>query len=391
MKEKTSALHSEYIIDGIPRRFTPADILDGCLDKEPSGNNDYEEFEPIVDESVDPHPAEDQFRAQDFQEYLEGNHSMAGIQRNCPMAFPEEFAKGRIAKALLDTIWLKGHFRLSDLTLSAKWRWNTKPLGNMAAFYGSVEASADYIDSLGISLSSCSFSESDKVSQIAFKVSATDRPEDPDEEIAPEEEEIDLTGNSPFGSPHPSIIRRRAVPDKLVADPDSWLIFIPFDSCEFRLGNSLLCDVYGQNGDTAPEIGDGDYFIDCFEIIREFVEDKVVLSGRTVSDGGLLSALKSMCGDDSGAKIDISGIMNAYDEDKSVRILFSEIPGALIQIKDIDYDYADAEFLLQDIAYYPIGHPVPGSGSIKVKSGRGGGISDILQSLLNSQASEGED
>jgi hypothetical protein len=391
MKEKTSALHSEYIIDGIPRRFTPADILDGCLDKEPSGNNDYEEFEPIVDESVDPHPAEDQFRAQDFQEYLEGIHSMAGIQRNCPMAFPEEFAKGRIAKALLDTIWLKGHFRLSDLTLSAKWRWNTKPLGNMAAFYGSVEASADYIDSLGISLSSYSFSESDKVSQIAFKVSATDRPEDPDEEIAPEEEEIDLTGNSPFGSPHPSIIRRRAVPDKLVADPDSWLIFIPFDSCEFRLGNSLLCDVYGQNGDTAPEIGDGDYFIDCFEIIREFVEDKVVLSGRTVSDGGLLSALKSMCGDDLGAKIDISGIMNAYDEDKSVRILFSEIPGALIQIKDIDYDYADAEFLLQDIAYYPIGHPVPGSGSIKVKSGRGGGISDILQSLLNSQASEGED
>ena len=98
-----------------------------------------------------------------------------------------------------------------------------------------------------------------------------------------------------------------------------------------------------------------------------------------------------MCGDDLGAKIDISGIMNAYDEDKSVRILFSEIPGALIQIKDIDYDYADAEFLLQDIAYYPIGHPVPGSGSIKVKSGRGGGISDILQSLLNSQASEGED
>lgn len=391
MKEKTSALHSEYIIDGIPRRFTPADILDGCLDKEPSGNNDYEEFEPIVDESVDPHPAEDQFRAQDFQEYLEGIHSMAGIQRNCPMAFPEEFAKGRIAKALLDTIWLKGHFRLSDLTLSAKWRWNTKPLGNMAAFYGSVEASADYIDSLGISLSSYSFSESDKVSQIAFKVSATDRPEDPDDEIAPDEEEIDLTGNSPFGSPHPSIIRRRAVPDKLVADPDSWLIFIPFDSCEFRLGNSLLCDVYGQNGDTAPEIGDGDYFIDCFEIIREFVEDKVVLSGRTVSDGGLLSALKSMCGDDLGAKIDISGIMNAYDEDKSVRILFSEIPGALIQIKDIDYDYADAEFLLQDIAYYPIGHPVPGSGSIKVKSGRGGGISDILQSLLNSQASEGED
>ena len=390
MKEKTSALHSEYIIDGIPQRFTPADILDGCLDREREESS-YEEFEPIVDESKDPCPAADQFKSQDAQEYLDSVSRLLGTQRNCPTTFPAEFTKSRIAKALLDSIWMKGHFRLGDLTLLAKWRWNPKPLGNMAAFYSSVEASADYLDSLGICLSSYSFTESDRVSQVSFKVAATERAGDPDEDIGPEDEEIDLPGDAPFGSPHPVIGRRRAVPEKLVPDPESWLIFVPFDSCEFRLGYSLLCEALGQNGDPAPEIGDGDYFIDCFEIIREFVEDKVVLSGRTVCDGGLLAALKSMCGEDVGAKIDVSGIMNAYDEDKSVRVLFSEVPGALIQIKDIDYDYADAEFLLQDIAYYPIGHPVPGEGSIKVKSGRGGGISDILQALLSSQASEGED
>ena len=81
------------------------------------------------------------------------------------------------------------------------------------------------------------------------------------------EDEIDLPGNAPFGSAHPVIGRRRAVPDKLVADPESWLIFIPFDTCEFRLGNSILCQALGQNGDNAPEIGDGDYFIDCFELV----------------------------------------------------------------------------------------------------------------------------
>ena len=391
MKEKASALYSEYIIDGIPRRFTPADILDGCLDHETEQPREYEEHEPIVDESVDPCPSAGEFKSQDAQEYLSGVSALLGTTRNCPAAYAEEFTRSRIAKALLDTIWMKGHFRLSDLLLSAKWRWNTRPLGNMAAFYGSVEAAADYLDSLGISLDSYSFTESERVSQISFKVAATDRAEDPDSEIGPEEEEIDLPGNAPFGSPHPVIGRRRAIPDKLVPDPESWIIFVPFDSCEFRLGNSILCEVYGQNGDGSPEIGDGDYFIDCFEIIREFVEDKVVLSGRTVSDGGLLPAMKAMCGEDIGAKIDISGIMNAYDEDKSIRVLFSEVPGVLIQIKDIDYDYADAEFLLQDIAYYPIGHPTAGSSGIKVKSGRGGGISDILQSLLSSQASEGED
>lgn len=390
MKEKASALRSEYIIDGVPRRFTPADILDECLDREPE-ERDYEELEPIVDESVDPCPAADTLSGGDPQEFLRVVAGMAGSPRNCAMAYPEEYTKSRIAKALLDTIWMRGHFRLGDLTLQAKWRWNTKPLGNMAAFYSSVEAAADYLESLGICLSSYSFNESDRVSQITFKVAANERPDDPDEDLVLEDEEIDLPGNTPFGSPHPVIGRKRLVPDQLVPDPDSWIIFVPFDTCEFRLGYSLLCQAFGQNGDTAPEIGDGDYFIDCFEIIREFVEDKVALSGRTVGDGGLLTALKAMCGGDTGARIDVSGIMNSYDEDKSVRVLFSEVPGVLIQIKDIDFDYADAEFLLQDIAYYPIGHPAPGSGVIKVKSGRGGGISDILQSLLGSQASEGED
>lgn len=390
MKEKTSALRSEYIIDGIPRRFTPADILDGCLDEEPEAPAKYMEYAPIVDESVDPCPAVDQFRSSDTQEYLSRVASLGGAPRNCPMAFPGEFTKSRIAKALLDTLWMKGHFRLGDLTLQAKWRWSPRQIGNMAAFYSSVEAAADYIDCLGISLSSYSFAESERVCQVSFKVAATQRPEEPDDEFDPEDE-IDLPGNAPFGSPHPMIGRRRAVADKLVSDPDSWLIFIPFDGCEFRLGESLLCQALGQNGDAFPEISDGDYFIDCFEVVREFVEDNVILSAITVGDGGLLPALKLMCREGVGASIDVSGIMNAYDEDKSIRVLFSEVPGALIQIKDIDYDYADAEFLLQDIAYYPIGHPVPGSGEIKVKAGRGGGISDILQALLSGQASEGED
>ena len=390
MKEKTSALRSEYIIDGIPRRFTPADILDGCLEREPETVPPYEEFDPVVDESTDPSPAAGQFRSAQIQDYLSEISALIGLPRNCPVAYPGEFTRSRIAKALLDALWMRGHFRLGDLTLTARWRWNTKPLGNMAAFYSSVEAAADYLDSLGICLNSYSFAGSEKGCQVSFRVAATDRPEDPDQEYDPEAD-IDLPGNAPFGSTHPVIGRKRAVPDKLVADPDSWLIFIPFDGCEFRLGYSLLCEALGQNGDTAPEIGDGDYFIDCFEVLREFVEDKVVLSAVTVGDGGLLPALNQMCSDEVGAKIDVSGIMNAYDEDKSIRVLFSEVPGALIQIKDIDYDYADAEFLLQDIAYYPIGHPVPGTGVVKVKTGRGSGISDILQSLLNSQASEGED
>ena len=385
MKEKTSALHSKYIIDGVSRRLTPAEMLDDCLaSAEVKPNTESGEFEPVVDESTDPSPSMKKFQNQNVQGYLATVVSLLDEPRPFPAAYADPYTRGRIAKALLDAVWLNGHFKLGDLTIAAKWRWNCKPLGNMAAFYSSAEATADYINNLGICLSGYSFTESGRVCQTSFKVGACEKAESPDED------DIFLPEDAPFGSEHPVLGRRRAVPDKLVADPDSWIIYVPFDTCDFRLGGSLLCDALGQNGDNFPEIGDADYFIDCYEVIREFIEDRIAVSAATVCDGGLLTALKLMCSGDVGADIDISGIMSAYGEDKKLRILFSEVPGAIIQIKDSDYDYVDAEFLLQDIAYYPIGHPVTGTGEVNVKAG-GSGIANILQSLLGSQTSEGED
>ena len=385
MKEKTSALHSKYIIDGVSRRLTPAEMLDDCLaSAEVKPNTESGEFEPVVDESTDPSPSMKKFQNQNVQGYLATVVSLLDEPRPFPAAYADPYTRGRIAKALLDAVWLNGHFKLGDLTIAAKWRWNCKPLGNMAAFYSSAEATADYINNLGICLSGYSFTESGRVCQTSFKVGACEKAESPDED------DIFLPEDAPFGSEHPVLGRRRAVPDKLVADPDSWIIYVPFDTCDFRLGGSLLCDALGQNGDNFPEIGDADYFIDCYEVIREFIEDRIAVSAATVCDGGLLTALKLMCSGDVGADIDISGIMSAYGEDKKLRILFSEVPGAIIQIKDSDYDYVDAEFLLQDIAYYPIGHPVTSTGEVNVKAG-GSGIAGILQSLLSSQASEGED
>lgn len=385
MKEKTSALHSKYIIDGVSRRLTPAEMLDDCIaSKDEVTIQKNGDFEPVVDESTDPSPSMKKFQSQNVQGYLATIVSLLDEPRPFPAAYADPYTRGRIAKALLDAVWMNGHFKLGDLTIAARWKWNCKPLGNMAAFYSSAEATADYINNLGICLSGYSFTESGRLCQTAFKVGACEKTESQDED------EIFLPEDAPFGSEHPVLGRRRAVPDKLAADQDSWIIYVPFDSCDFRLGGSLLCDALGQNGDNFPEIGDADYFIDCYEVIREFIEDRIAVSAATVCDGGLLTALKLMCSGDVGADIDISGIMSAYGEDKKLRILFSEVPGAIIQIKDSDYDYVDAEFLLQDIAYYPIGHPVTGTGEVNVKAG-GSGIANILQSLLGSQASEGED
>lgn len=388
MKEKTSALHSKYIIDGSARTLTPAEMLDDCLAvKSKAKETPAAAFEPIVDESTDPSTTLKSFKSKDIHGYLSEIAPLVEEPRRFLTTFPELFTKSRISKALLDVIWMNGHFKLNDLTLGAKWRWNSKPLGDMAAFYASAEAAADFISGLGIGLSGYSFTESGGGCQVSFKVGASPRAETPDDDDA----DIFLPEDAPFGSEHPVLGRKRAVGCKFEPDASSWIVYVPFDTCDFRLGESLLCEASGPNGDNFPEVGDADYFIDCYEVVREFVEDKVPAAAVTVCDGGLVTALNSMCSEDIGADVDISGIMSAYGESDSVRVLFSEVPGVLLQIRDIDYDYVDAEFLLQDIAYYPIGHPAPGKGKVSVKSGGSGPISGILASLLNGQASEGED
>ena len=197
-----------------------------------------------------------------------------------------------------------------------------------------------------------------------------------------------LFKSSPFESRHPWISDERACPSSITSDPESWIIYIPFDTCSYRLGASLLTEVAGHNGGKSPEISDPDYFIDCYEVVRELVEDGFVIAGATVADGGLITAAKDMCAE-AGMNIDVKGIMSSYQQERH-RVLFGEVPGVLLQVSDENYDYVDSQFLLQDIAYYPIGHPSAEPSGLTISETGKNGVADILASLLR-QASEGED
>jgi hypothetical protein len=152
MNEKVSALYSEYIIDGVPQELTPARILDACMVEDglrPPCKEDV--CEPVVDETVDPAPKPCDTDPARIDEYLKRIRAIkSGV---FPVAFPETYTKSRIACALIDAIWRKGHFRLGDLALRLDWTWNPRRIGDMAAFYASVSSAADYVDSLGLRLS----------------------------------------------------------------------------------------------------------------------------------------------------------------------------------------------------------------------------------------------
>lgn len=373
MAKKQSALHSAYVIDGIAQEFSPAQLLDAVTAGKPQAPEDVPDT--IVDETLDPIVTVCEYDSAKVDEYLAG---LSDVRKELPLAFAESYSKGRVAEALIDMLWMQGCFRLADLQLKASWKWNHDKVGTSAAFYQSVKASADYVDALGLKFASYSYASAASC-DLSFKAL-----------LSSDDDGVeDVFVGQPYRSENPTVLNCRACPSTIVDDPQSWLVYVPFETCDFRLGGSLLAQTLGSGGGAPPQVEDADYFIDCYEVIRELVEDGLLLSASTVRVGGLLKAVSDMVVGDVGATIDISNIMKAYQEKNIVRILFSEIPGVIIQIRDIDFDYLDAELLLQDVAFFPLGHPDPGSRDIRVKASAKSGIQTILESLM--QNAEGED
>ncbi|MDO5443175.1 MAG: hypothetical protein Q4G10_05845 [Bacteroidia bacterium] len=380
MKEKISALYSEYVIDGIAQELTPDRMLAACL-AEPSSEEKKGVYGQIVDESMDPALKPCVTDPSGIDDYADMVEKIP--VRIFPSAFPETYTKSRIASALIDTIWRKGHFRLDDLMLRLDWKWNPRRIGDMADFYSSAYSAADYTDSLGVRLTGYSYEEVTGESALEVTAGIMEKTQEEDEE--------DLFDTLPFETAHPHLDEGLMHPSRFVPDPQSWIIYIPFENCEYRLGGSLLAQALGVSGAVAPQIVDADYFIDCYEVVRELVEDGVVIAGATVGDGGLMAALNAMAGAGTGASVELSDLAHTTGEKDIVRLLFSEVPGVLVQINDIDYDYVDAELLLQDVAFYPLGHPTAGSPDVTVQASGKSGIQTILESLISSQSSEGED
>ena len=419
MNRKNPVFSAEYIIDGVRKEFTPQQILEesaGDCPEPPYGENlpdtgkkgsESVPAEPVVDETVDPAPSDCSPVAKDMYRYLGAISRQTRKPRNIPSFCSASVTRGEAARALIDTVWRTGHFRLDDLQLSVRWDWNSKPVGNMASFYSSVESLWSYLDLLGIKITEYGFRDNQKNCSISFNVSVegedpvNDSDDVPDAADIAESIDRDIVSTPepcpavpsyelPFKTADPKLGKGRICSSRVSRNRENWLIYIPFDTCKFRLGGSLLSEVTGISGGKAPDIRDSDYFIDCFEVVREFAEDGVITSGTTVGPGGLMAALGSMTTAFNGIDADISGIIQSYGENDIIKILFSEVPGVLVEIKDCEFDYVDAELLLQDVAYYPVGHP--GRAGLRIScSGSSGSIPGILQSLLDVQAAEGED
>lgn len=367
-------LYSTYVIDGLKQDQSPGVLLDS-VSVEPYSSHEAI-GESIVDESADIKLKAYEYDDAAIYDYLarlahspaELSLPYAGVQTRCA-----------IASALIDALWLKGHFRLGNIRLSAHWAWNDDAVGSMAAFYDSAKEAAEYIDALGISLLTYELSMEKDSLGVRFDASV-----DSDDEADAQ----NYFATEPFRVDAAYMLGEPALPNQLQLDPKSWLVYIPFDTGEYRIGASKFAQVMGLGG-AALTVRDADYFMDCYEVVREFVEDGVLLAAHSVGEAGLLAAVDAMCTDNVGIQINVSDLLAAAQCKSTVRALFAELPGVLVQIKDCEFDYLDAELLLQDVAYYPLGHPKQCSSRVSVDNSAKTGIQSIIETLMLN--AEGED
>ncbi len=367
-----SILHSQYIIDGIKQSASPFAMLETAKAK-PSINEEYNEEKSqntIIDENIDFVYGESICNQSHIYKY--SDLILKHIKQERAISLPHIKSQSRtlVAEALIEQIWKEGSFCLDNLSIDISWDWNSKELGNLATFYQSVEAVCEYIEALDISINKYQCTENQS-NQLTIKA------------LLNKQQEVSDTSLT--------LRQRRLCPENISRDENSWLIYIPFDSSDFRLGASFLSQILKQEQELAPKIDDAAYFIDCYEIVREFVEDKLVVSGIGVGKGGLITALHKILGNNYGLKADISGIMQAYENSNQIEILFSEIPAVIIEVKEDDYEYIDTAMLLQDIAYYPLCSCRKEGNKLRIIAEESNSISKILQSLIHSNASEGED
>ena len=133
---------------------------------------------------------------------------------------------------------------------------------------------------------------------------------------------------------------KKVVSPCLVPDEDSSLFYIPLSPCGFEAGGSSFAQVINQLGDTTPDVQDASFFAERFALIQQLVSAGLILAGHDVGAGGLITTLLEMTftGLATGLDLELSLLKDTVTPSDPVRVLFSEKPAVVIQVKNSDLE-----------------------------------------------------
>lgn len=266
-----------------------------------------------------------------------GKRGMATALGHAPAAGLVSAAAGSvlsIAEALTNIVWAPLPDGLKSISLSANWMWPCKNPGEDARLYEAAQAASDFAVALGIN-------------------------------IPTGKDSLSMTQKYPDGtvySPGTVIITaaaeveevRRIVGPVMRNDDSTALVWVDMSGMRHETGGSAFSQTLGSPGKTAPGVEDPEYFAEAFEALQQLIKDGKVIAGHDISAGGMIVTLLEMCfaNKDGGVAVNLTEI----GESDTVRLLFSQNPGVIIQVED---EAGTEEFLYErGIRFASIGHPV---------------------------------
>ena len=238
-----------------------------------------------------------------------------------------------VSEALTNIVWAPMAEGLESISLSANWMWPCKNEGEDARLYEAVEACSQFACDLGINIPTGKDS-----------LSMTQKYGD---------EKVFAPGTVIISAGGEVSDIKKVVSPVLVHDRNSAIYYIDFSFDNFQLGGSAFAQSLGRIGKTAPTVKDSEYFAAAFNTIQELIKKDLILAGHDISAGGMITALLEMNFGNTEGGLEIN--LDKIAEKDIIKILFSENPGVLIQVKD----KSTVEKILQEngIGFSKIGRP----------------------------------
>ncbi len=224
---------------------------------------------------------------------------------------PKAGSRNAIAEALTNLVWAPLEEGLKSVSLSANWMWPCRNEGEDARLYEAVQAVSDFCIELGINVPT-------------GKDSLSMKQKYPDGDVlAPGTVVISSVGVC-------SDINR--VVEPVFQKDGGPVYYLNLSQDDFQLGGSSFAQIRNKIGQAGPDIKDAQKLAATFNALQELIKKGAVVAGHDVASGGLITTLLEMCFADTdlAAKVDLSGL----GEQDSVKVLFAENAGVIIQLKD---------------------------------------------------------
>ena len=229
-----------------------------------------------------------------------------------PLALIDAPASGRMAVAEALTNLAAAHIgKVDKVKLSANWMAAAGHAGEDAALYDTVRAVRDLCVALGVSI---------PVGKDSMSMRTAWR-EDGAERSVTAPVSLIVSAFAPLAD------ARRVRTPLLERDTGTLLVLLDASSGRRRLGGSALAQVYGQVGDTAPDVDDPEHLAALFHFIQRLHAEDALLAYHDVADGGLFVALCEMAfASRCGIAIDLDA------REPMLAALFAEEAGAVVQL-----------------------------------------------------------